>query len=47
MLNRVGLSDSLLRLIERRQRVDKALAYGGMAATLVLVGALYYWFKIR
>ena len=29
-LNSVGLSDSLLRVIERRQRLDKWLVYGGM-----------------
>lgn len=47
VLNSVGLSDSVLRLAERRQRLDKALVYGGMAATLLLVGLLYWWAKLR
>ena len=29
-LNSVGLSDSLLRVIDRRQTFDKLLVYGGM-----------------
>ncbi|KAL4458170.1 hypothetical protein ABPG75_013035 [Micractinium tetrahymenae] len=47
LLNSVGLSDSVLRLAERRQRLDKLLVYGGMAATLLLVGLLYWWAKLR
>lgn len=47
VLNSVGLSDSVLRLAERRQRLDKLLVYGGMAATLLLVGLLYWWAKLR
>ena len=46
VLNRVGLSDSVLRLAERRQRLDQLLVYGGMAATLLLVGLLYWWLKM-
>lgn len=45
VLNSTGLSASLLRVIERRQSMDKILAYGGMALTLVLVILLYWWFK--
>lgn len=47
VLNTVGLSDSVLRLVERRQRLDKVLVYGGMLGTLLLVGALYWWVKLR
>ncbi|KAL4435022.1 hypothetical protein ABPG77_003847 [Micractinium sp. CCAP 211/92] len=47
VLNSVGLSDSVLRLAERRQRLDKALVYGGMAVTLLVVGLLYWWVKLR
>lgn len=43
VLNRVGLSDSVLRLAERRQRLDKLLVYGGMIAVLLLVVGLYWW----
>ena len=46
VLNSVGLSDSVLRLAERRQRLDKALVYGGMALTLLLVLGLYWWKKM-
>lgn len=43
VLNRVGLSDSVLRLAERRQRLDKVLAYGGMAVVTLVVLGLYWW----
>jgi Golgi SNAP receptor complex protein 2 len=43
VLNRVGLSDSVLRLVERRHRLDKLLVYGGMVATLFLVALFYWW----
>lgn len=33
MINTVGLSESLLRVIERRQRGDILLTYGGMVGT--------------
>lgn len=32
-LNSVGLSDSLLRVIERRQLLDKVIVYGGMVGS--------------
>lgn len=31
-LNSVGLSDSLMRVIERRQTLDKWIVYGGMVS---------------
>ncbi|KAI7838538.1 hypothetical protein COHA_007681 [Chlorella ohadii] len=46
VLNRIGLSDSVLRLAERRQRLDKLLVYGGMLLTLLLVVGLYWWKKM-
>lgn len=30
VLNSVGLSDALLRVIDRRQRLDRWITYGGM-----------------
>ena len=35
VLNTVGLSDSLLRVIDRRQRGDARLTYGGMVSSCV------------
>ncbi|CAD7698154.1 unnamed protein product [Ostreobium quekettii] len=43
MLNTVGLSESLLRVIERRQKGDIWITYGGMVAT-VLVLIMVWWF---
>lgn len=40
ILNTVGLSNSVLKLVERRHRVDKWIAYTGMAVTIIVV----YWF---
>ena len=45
VLNAVGLSDSVLRVAERRIAVDKLIAYGGMLFITLLLGGLYYWFK--
>lgn len=45
VLNRVGLSDSLLRLADRRMRMDKLIVYGGMLLVLLVVGGLYWWLK--
>jgi Golgi SNAP receptor complex protein 2 len=47
VLNTVGLSDSVLRLVERRHRLDKILVYGGMITTVVLVGMVYYFWTSR
>ena len=41
----LGLSDSLLRLIERRQKLDSALAYGGMAVVTLVV--LWAWWHFK
>ena len=42
VLNTVGMSDSVLRIAERRISVDKMIAYGGMAIiTLLIIVWLY------
>ncbi|MCO5570488.1 hypothetical protein L7F22_024210 [Adiantum nelumboides] len=43
ILNTVGLSNSVLKLVERRHRVDKWISYVGMVATVVIVVALWLW----
>lgn len=35
VINSLGLSDSLLRVIERRQKMDKYITYGGMVGLLL------------
>ncbi|KAF8398054.1 hypothetical protein HHK36_016980 [Tetracentron sinense] len=43
ILNTVGLSNSVLKLVERRHRVDKWIAYTGMAVTIIVVYAFWRW----
>ncbi|ONK74288.1 uncharacterized protein A4U43_C03F4710 [Asparagus officinalis] len=43
ILNTVGLSNSVLKLIERRHRVDKWVAYAGMIITVILVYMFWRW----
>ncbi|XP_020579849.1 membrin-11-like [Phalaenopsis equestris] len=43
VLNTVGLSNSVLKLIERRHRVDKWIAYGGMMITVVVMYMFWRW----
>mmetsp|Transcript_12641 Transcript_12641/g.41666 ORF Transcript_12641/g.41666 Transcript_12641/m.41666 type:complete len:170 (+) Transcript_12641:57-566(+) len=43
VLNSAGLSDSLLRVIDRRQKLDAHLVYGGMAVTVLFVFMLWMW----
>ena len=45
MLNKIGLSESLLKIAERRQKVDKMIVYGGMAGVSLLV--LLVWWVVR
>jgi len=33
----------VLKLIEKRQKLDKNLVYGGMVVTVVLMFSLLYW----
>ena len=39
VLNSLGLSDGLLKVIDRRQRMDRIVVYGGMVCLAVLVSA--------
>ncbi|XP_010442144.1 PREDICTED: membrin-12-like isoform X2 [Camelina sativa] len=43
VLNTVGLSNSVLRLIERRNRVDTWIKYVGMIATVVILYFFVRW----
>ncbi|XP_018834170.2 membrin-11-like [Juglans regia] len=43
VLNTVGLSNSVLKLIERRHRVDNWIKYAGMILTLVIVFIIWRW----
>ncbi|KAE8099743.1 hypothetical protein FH972_017699 [Carpinus fangiana] len=43
VLNTVGLSNSLLRLIERRHRVDNWIKYAGMVLTLIIIFIIWRW----
>ncbi|XP_052176451.1 membrin-11-like [Diospyros lotus] len=43
VLNTVGLSNSVLRLIEKRHRVDKWIKYAGMVLTVVVLIAFWRW----
>eukprot|EP00898_Chlorokybus_atmophyticus_P005966 jgi/Chlat1/6370/Chrsp44S05753 len=43
VLNTVGLSSAMLRVIERRQSMDKLLVYGGMLVTLAVVLLIWLW----
>lgn len=45
ILNTVGLSNSVLKLVERRHRVDKWISYVGMAATLIIVITVWCWMR--
>lgn len=43
VLNTLGLSNSVLRLIERRNRVDQWIKYAGMALTIIVLIAFWRW----
>ncbi|KAK9290075.1 hypothetical protein L1049_008239 [Liquidambar formosana] len=43
ILNTVGLSNSVLKIIERRHRVDKWIKYAGMVVTVIILFALLRW----
>lgn len=42
-INTLGLSGTVLKLIERRHRTDKWIAYGGMILVIVVVIAFWRW----
>lgn len=43
VMNTLGLSNTLLRLIERRNRVDKWIKYVGMVFTIIIVIVFWRW----
>ena len=43
VLNSAGLSDSLLRVIDRRQKMDAHLVYGGMVVTVLFMLLFWVW----
>ncbi|KAI4378395.1 hypothetical protein MLD38_015878 [Melastoma candidum] len=43
VLNNVGLSNSVLKLIEKRHRVDKLIKYVGMISTVIILYAFWRW----
>ncbi|KAJ4850438.1 Membrin-11 [Turnera subulata] len=43
VLNTVGLSNSILRIIERRNRVDRWIKYVGMIVTVIVLFFLVKW----
>lgn len=43
VLNTLGLSNTVLRVIERRNRVDQRIKYAGMILTFVIVIAFLMW----
>lgn len=45
VLNTVGLSNSVLKLIERRHRVDNWIKYAGMILTIVVVFVFVRWLR--
>ncbi|GAB5364408.1 hypothetical protein AAMO2058_000967500 [Amorphochlora amoebiformis] len=42
--NTLGLSGSLIKMIERRENVDRFLVYAGMGVSLTVLFLLYYYF---
>ncbi|KAH9784600.1 Membrin-11 [Citrus sinensis] len=47
VLNTVGLSNSVLRLIERRNRVDTWIKYVGMVSTVVILYFFWRWTRTQ
>ncbi|KAI3413082.1 Membrin [Psidium guajava] len=43
VLNTVGLSNSVLKLVERRHHVDKWIKYAGMILTVIILYAFWSW----
>jgi Golgi SNAP receptor complex protein 2 len=43
VLNTVGLGNSVMRVIERRQLMDKWVAYVGMLVTIIIVIVFWRW----
>ena len=45
LLDRLGLSRRVMTAFETRNTQDKALAYGGMAAIVLLIVVLFFVFR--
>ena len=46
LANTLGVSNSVMRVIERRQLVDKAIVYGGMLLTLWLLWFVFVHLRL-
>jgi Golgi SNAP receptor complex protein 2 len=44
-LNSVGMGNRLMRVIERRQKVDRWIAYGGMLVTVIILIVVIKWLR--
>lgn len=45
LLNTVGLGNKMMRIIERRHKVDRWIAYGGMFVTIVILVVVIRWVR--
>jgi Golgi SNAP receptor complex protein 2 len=45
VLNSVGMGNRLMRVIERRQKVDRWIAYGGMLVTVIILIVVIKWLR--
>lgn len=45
VMNSVGLSSSLLRLIDRRHKLDRWITYGGMVLVTLILLATWWWLR--
>lgn len=45
VLNTVGLGNKLMRVIERRQKVDRWIVYGGILVTVIVLIVVIKWLR--
>jgi len=45
MLNTIGMSDSILKLIDKRSRTDMLIFFGMAILTLILILGLFFYVK--
>jgi Golgi SNAP receptor complex protein 2 len=45
VLNTVGLGNTMMRMIERRHKVDRWIAYGGMILTVIILFFVIRWLR--
>lgn len=45
VLNTVGLGNTMMRMIERRHKVDRWIAYGGMIVTVIILIFVIRWLR--